>query len=362
MAKTGIELTQEGVQAFLRAYQDDQEQTRWLQIQIQSDMDTPVMEVIKIQSTQSTYDKDLATVQNAITETQPCYFLFRLDSKSEQQQSNYEWILIWYVPDKAKVREKMLYSSSIAGLKNQIQFSQNFVGDYYASNKEDLDIKNFKFTHKSEKYNHDVELYTEQERQKLLETSVNEDVSSTPLMVKSGGGVHGVEFPLEQPAVSAIHNFVNGSSAMIVLKIDPEKECILLAYEHSHSGSISVEELKENISETEPRYIFFHFEYENEEVSETARKIVFVYCCPTKAKVKQRMLASASKQHVLQQVLGIGKIEKVEASVEISDASDLSHEFLVTWIHPPKQSQEKKFNKPKRPGRGTARVATDKQQ
>lgn len=49
--------------------------------------------------------------------TDPCYILFRLDEKNS---SGYIWILLCYVPDKAKVRDKMKYASSRATLRRQL--------------------------------------------------------------------------------------------------------------------------------------------------------------------------------------------------------------------------------------------------
>ncbi|KAG2391746.1 hypothetical protein C9374_013231 [Naegleria lovaniensis] len=393
MAKTGIELTQQALNAFLRAKSasdsllssnttpiqpfSQADQLRWLKVRILLDQEPPVMDLVETHPLSSSIEDDY----NAMSEScaregglLPCYFFFRLDSTVEGNSSTaYEWLLIWYVPERAKVREKMLYSSSMAGLKTQIGFSNSvygvglWAGDYHTVSLEDLKYKNFNFVHKSQRHIHDIELYTEQERQKIMEEKEAFDqvekqaastvTSSSP--TTSSTAPRGVEFPFEPSAQKAIDNFVRGSSMMVVLKVDIENEKILLCQEHKDSSPISVDELKQMIADNEPRYIFFHFEYEHEE-ADSNKKTVFIYSCPTKSKVKQRMLASASKSHVLSTVTASDAV-KVEASLEISDVSDLTHDFLVKYLHPPKQESATKFSKPKRPGRGTARVAKDEE-
>ncbi|EFC43388.1 hypothetical protein NAEGRDRAFT_58328 [Naegleria gruberi] len=394
MAKTGIELTNEALSAFLRAKSasdsvlssssssvafTEQDKIRWIKVRILLDHEPPIMDLVETHPL-----SDISSDYNAMSESvakkplAPCYFFFRLDTTVSDQNQNYEWLLIWYVPERAKVREKMLYSSSMAGLKAQIGFSNSlyganiWAGDYHTVCVDDLKYQNFSFVHKSQRHIHDIELYTEQERQKLMEEKeafdqIEKDAeskspttqptsSSSSDSGSSGGASRGVSFPFEESAKRALSNLEKGTSLMVVLKIDTEKEIIVLSNERTGNNAISVEELKENISDSEPRYIFFHFQYEHEENQGNSGKTVFIYSCPTKSKVKQRMLASASKGHVVQTATSSGVL-KLEASLEISDVEDLTHEFLVKYIHPPKSDSSLKFSKPKRAGRGTARVA-----
>lgn len=397
----GIELSQQALNAFLRAKSASDsllnsnstpiqpftqaDKLRWLKVRIQLDQEPPVMDLVETHPLSSSIENDYNAMSESCSREGgllPCYFFFRLDStvgcssgtsSSPVPSTSYEWLLIWYVPERAKVREKMLYSSSMAGLKAQIGFSNSvygvglWAGDYHTVTLDDLKYKNFNFVHKSQRHIHDIELYTEQERQKILEEKeafdqIEKQAESTVTAsspTTSSNAPRGVEFPFESAAQKAIQNFVNGSSMMVVLKVDIENEKILLCQEHKDSSPISVDELKQMIADNEPRYIFFHFEYEHEEAEDSKnKKTIFIYSCPTKSKVKQRMLASASKSHVLSTVTASDTV-KIEASLEISDVSDLTHDFLVKYLHPPKQESITKFSKPKRPGRGTARVAKE---
>lgn len=64
--------------------------------------------------TSGSWEDDFSNVASHLEATEPCYILYRLDSTNNL---GHEWVLITYVPDKAKVRHKMLYSSTKASLK-----------------------------------------------------------------------------------------------------------------------------------------------------------------------------------------------------------------------------------------------------
>ena len=62
---------------------------------------------------------------------------FVLFSLEGSEGGNGKWLLVAWVPDAAKVRDKMLYSSSKEDLKKALGLT-SFAGDYYANVKSDL--------------------------------------------------------------------------------------------------------------------------------------------------------------------------------------------------------------------------------
>lgn len=68
-------------------------------------------------------------VEPLIEENTPCYIFFRLDKKTS---IGYEWLLISYTPDTAKIREKMLYASTKATLKKEFG-SPHIKEEYHAT-------------------------------------------------------------------------------------------------------------------------------------------------------------------------------------------------------------------------------------
>jgi hypothetical protein len=80
------------------------------------------------QAVGGSWEDDFSAVAPQLEATEPCYILYRLDSTNNL---GYEWALFTYVPDKAKVRQKMVYSSTKASLKMSLgggRFSQEIHG------------------------------------------------------------------------------------------------------------------------------------------------------------------------------------------------------------------------------------------
>lgn len=76
------------------------------------------------------WEKDYAKfVEPLIEENTPCYIFFRLD---QQTPTGYDWLLISYTPDTAKIREKMLYASTKATLKKEFG-STHIKQEYHAT-------------------------------------------------------------------------------------------------------------------------------------------------------------------------------------------------------------------------------------
>jgi twinfilin-like protein len=155
MALSGISTSAEVKDAFANARQGG---VRWLKLRIN---DTTV-ELDRTYPLSDSLSSDYDTMYDAVQENEPAYFVFRLDSKRDDIQS-YEWLIILYVPDKCKVREKMLYSSTVDGVKRDLG-SPFFAGDYHISVKKELHYSDFNWTHKSQRHIHSKDMYTEEVR------------------------------------------------------------------------------------------------------------------------------------------------------------------------------------------------------
>lgn len=71
---------------------------RFVKIQIQTEQLVPV----KTQASKGNWEQDFSLVQPALEKDEPCYIAYRKDDNS--------FLLLCYVPDLAKVRDKMLYA------------------------------------------------------------------------------------------------------------------------------------------------------------------------------------------------------------------------------------------------------------
>ncbi|KAF9433249.1 Twinfilin-1 [Entomortierella beljakovae] len=139
----------------------------------------------------------------------------------------------------------------------------------------------------------------------------------------------------------------------VKLAIDAENERIDLASE----SKITARELVKNIDENSPRFTFFAFEHTHNGKSHDS--LVFMYTCPSKSKIRERMLYSSCRAGVLQAAKDEASLN-VEKKLETTDVSELTEEFVLEELHPKTQSSfggssgssggARGFSKPARPG------------
>jgi twinfilin-like protein len=262
------------------------------------------------------------------------FVLYRMDSGDQ-------WLLLCYVLDKAKVKDKMLYASTRANLKQQLGLNY-FIDEVFGTVSADFTLQAYK---KHLEWKKAEAPLTEQEIIKKNE------LESGP--VYSGGKstyVHGVAFPVDAPVMDALQQLKSGKVNYVQIAIDIEKEKIIL----DHSGKIGASGLSDEISTEVPRFHFFNYQHNFEGNDMTST--VFVFSCPDGSKgtksapVKQRMLYSSSKENVANIFTSNGG--KIEAKLEINTPDDITEEIVMNTLHPPKEEKKAAFSKPLKPGKG----------
>ena len=129
--------------------------------------------------------------------------LYRLGDDSIDKSK--KWLLIAWVPDGCKVRDKMLYSSSREDLK-RILGASLFTTDYAASSVSDLSWEGYLMTTQTVK--NDVTIMTQKEKN-LIEEDAMVQVERSQLGTKSTAmGV--VPFTLGKGVVDAFKQFISG--------------------------------------------------------------------------------------------------------------------------------------------------------
>jgi len=286
-----------------------------------------------------TWEEDLGHIQSLLDKEKPCFILFRLDS------SNPQWVLFCYVPDKSKVKEKMLYASSRSNLKQQLGMNY-IVDEVFGTIPSDFSLEGYRHHVQSKKSEAPL---TEQEQIKRSE------LESGP--VYTGGQttyVHGVAFPVDKAASDAMIKLAKGQCNYVQIAIDCANEKVIL----DHTGNIDIDSFAKEIPIDEPRFHFFAWKHEFEGANVTS--YVFVYSSPdgtngTKsAPVRMRMLYSSSKANV-GEILSVAG-GKVDGKLEINTANDLTEEVLSNLIHPQKEEKKANFTKPSRPGKGVRQL------
>lgn len=287
-----------------------------------------------------TFEEDLKWIGDLFQVDKATYVIVRLDGDASK------FVLFCYVPDKSKVREKMLYASTRSNLKQQLGASY-FVDEVFGTIPDDFSSKGYK-THKdTQKMEAPL---TDSERLKQTQMESGE--------IYTGGAstyVHGVAFPVDQKAMDAVTQLKQGSVNYVQIAIDLDGEKVIL--DHTEK-SLDLSGVKAKISTSEPRFHFFAFKHSYEGAEQSP--VVYIYSCPdgsgnTKsAPVKMRMLYSSSKANVAEILSKVGG--SVAAKMEINTSDELEEEAILTLLHPKQEEKKESFAKPSRNVKGPRRL------
>jgi len=308
---------------------------RMVKVQIVEEQLVP----ISTKSKEGSWEEDLSLVINLLEKDSACYVLFK------QEHEKKEWILFCYVPDKAKVKDKMLYASTRSNLKQQLG-SNYFIDEVFGTVSKDFSVEGYRHHVTSKKTEAPL---TEQEQIRSQELGSGE--------IHTGGSttyVHGVAFPVENSANQAITQLLSGAHNYVQIAIDCDAEKVIL----DHKGNVDLEGLKQEIHKSEPRFHFYKWTHDHD--GESVSSTVFLFSCPDGSKgtksapVKMRMLYSSSKANVSEIIKANGG--EINARFEINAEEDISEEEIRLILHPKQEEKKATFNRPSRPGKGGARM------
>jgi len=291
------------------------------------------------------FEDDFELVQALLEPNSPCYILYRTDEANVQSSGGHKWLLFCYVPDKAKVREKMLYASTRANLKLQLG-AGNFRDEIFGTVPDDFSKAG---------YDKHAQMKIAEVPLTSQEISRKEEEEQSGVYV--GGGstyVHGVTFPVDDAVLANLTALKSGTFNYIQMKIDPDKEIIF----PGETKTVNVGQLGSFVSTVEPCFHFYRWDHQSD--GESFKSIVFIYSCPdgsegTKsAPVKLRMLYSSSKANA--ETIAKKQGLEINAKLEVNTGRELTEDVLLHVLHPKKAEKKQAFNKPKGPARGARRL------
>eukprot|EP01113_Clastostelium_recurvatum_P035733 TRINITY_DN5012_c0_g1_i1.p1 TRINITY_DN5012_c0_g1~~TRINITY_DN5012_c0_g1_i1.p1 ORF type:complete len:353 (-),score=36.11 TRINITY_DN5012_c0_g1_i1:58-1095(-) len=294
--------------------------------------------------------QDFDKIPSFLDPCDPCYILFRCDDVDAN--GVHLWMLMCYVPDKSKVRDKMTYASSRSNLRLQLG-SNRFTDEVFGTVPGDFNEQGIS-AYKNMK-SADVPLtWTEQQAIQDKEGGVFVGGSGT-------AHVHGIAFPVDDAANTAVKGLLSGQHNLVQLAIDVKNERIVL----HDAKQVTVPELCDLVPLDVPLFHLFSFEHQHD--NQTLAPIIFVYSCPdgsgpTKsAPVRLRMLYSSSKANVEGIITSMGG--NVALKLEINQGTELDENSLLLQLHPDKPEEKKAFSKPKGPSKGGKRlIRSDKKE
>jgi len=285
------------------------------------------------------FEQDFNMIPELLEKDKACYIIYILEDAAR-------FALFCYVPDKTKVKDKMLYASTRSNLKQQLGMNF-FVDEVFGTVLDDFSFKGYQHHVQSKKSEAPL---TEQELLKKQETFSSAEIYT-------GGSttyVHGVAFPVEKAAMEATKKVVGGSVMYAQIAIDCDNEKIIC----DHTDSVDFAGVGKKIRLDEPRFHFLSYKHQFEGKSITS--IVFIYSCPDgshgskSAPVRMRMLYSSSKANVAEIITQCGGT--IAAKLEINTPEDLNETTLFEMLHPPKENKAESFSKPSKPGKGARKL------
>ncbi|KAI0831510.1 actin depolymerizing protein [Trametes gibbosa] len=350
-APTGIAVSPELSSAFSDAVESNG--TRFLKISIENESLVPSKTI----APSGTLEEDLDRLVDILEDDAPAYILVRLDDPPT------EWLAIYYVPDSAKVRDKMLYAATRTTLTKNLG-SAHFKDNIFATSKEDIG----------------AEAYARHKRHVAAPPPMSareKEMEAVKAAEREAGGRNyegsrarqshvgqGVGMKWTDEALEAIRQLgATEDSRLVVLSIDPATETLLL----TTAQETDVSSLGRSLPASDPAYAFFA--WPQNITSPPRRDVIPIYSCPSASPVRHRMLYSSAVLSVVREVKehlsSSGSSSTVALrKVETSDPSEINERFLIAELGlspsdaptatagvSAEGSDKKPFARPKGPGR-----------
>ncbi|TCD63294.1 Twinfilin-1 [Steccherinum ochraceum] len=289
-----------------------------------------------------------------LDEKVPAYVLTKLDEAG--------WLAIFYVPDEANVRDKMLYASTRNNLTKSLG-AAHFTDSLFATKFEELTADAYK---RHLAHLNAPKPMSEREKEmaavKAAEREAGGSYYEGSRARRNPLGSQAMGLTWDQESEDAVREMgSSGDRRLVILVIDSQENTKL----HSVVAECSPDALTAYIPESVPSYAFYA--YPHTFTQPPRRDIVFIYSCPSASPVRQRMIYSSaflSTYRAGKVVLGDAGESLVERKIETSDPKELNEEFLKfelgltstsapagSGAAAPASGGDKAFARPKGPGR-----------
>ena len=341
MHTSGITVDDEVLGEFSAARQDPS--TLFLQYRIQADR----FHRTSTGQRTSTRDGDFAAMQRALSPSEPCFLVARPTPAVGGAAGGDKWLLVFYMPDGASVRDRMVYSSSSTALRDGLGSSAFTPSTWNI--RASADCTAAQYQQDTNSATSDEQLMTADElAAKDAETSSHLAMSSTRV-----AAIVGLPIQLEGDAQQKLQQLAQQKGYSAILKLDGDTEKLSV----EDSGSWPIDDIPARLPASEPRYILSHLAAAPPAgaAADAGDVYVFVYYCPDAIKPKLKMFYSTCKQVCIKLCEQLPTPVRISKSLEISDRSELSGAAVQEALYP-QEAVKKTFKKPGRPGRGNARL------
>ncbi|KAJ1964984.1 Twinfilin-1 [Dipsacomyces acuminosporus] len=340
--QSGIRVSEALSAAFVDALENSSVRAIKVGIVSESLEPTNVLEI------QGSFEQDLTLITSLLQDEEPCYLLVRLDSTDATAQAlSDKWLFATFVPDNAKVRDKMLYASTKATVTKMLGESY-FVDSMYGTTKDEFSLDGYRQHRKHAESSAPLtERELEMERVKEIESAA----ADAPTMNSRRSHVSSATFPLDDEAESALAEYAKGTINFVLLALDIAAERVVL----DHKDSLqSHDDVASSFPTDAPRYAFYWYN------SSTS---LFVYFCPTTSSIRERMIYSSFRHGLIvtSKNLGVNATIKLEVDTPTELSATALDDEVTSRVPatttttgasavraPPTQT---KFRRPAPPGR-----------
>ncbi|KAI5202158.1 hypothetical protein AUEXF2481DRAFT_7702 [Aureobasidium subglaciale EXF-2481] len=274
------------------------------------------------------FHSDLSGLSQYLSKDEARYILLKQDGSAADG-----YIAVTYVPDTANVRQKMLFASTRLTLVRELGV-ERFRETVFCTTAEELTPAGWD---RHEKHNRLDAPLTEEE-------AGLKHIKDTEALESSGGTggrslpSAGIALNLGDEVSDALESLKDSrEGSLVMIRIDVASETLHL---DASKQDVQPANLSSEISSSEPRYSFYNYPGQ--------QGVVFMYSCPSKSKIKERMVYASSRSQLvtLASNVGLNITKRLEASSPDEwSASTLAEEFQEQKV------ETKTFARPKRPGR-----------
>ncbi|RUS25075.1 hypothetical protein BC938DRAFT_472661 [Jimgerdemannia flammicorona] len=203
-----------------------------------------------------TWEEDFDAIQTYLEPPNPAYVFYRLDTKSASSDE-YDWLFLAYVPDNAKVRDKMLYASTRATLTKGLGDAR-FKDSVYGTTEAEFTLDGYK-KHKRHQAADAPLTARERELAEIKAIEAKESFNAQGTTVRRTYAA-GVAFPLSEQALEAVRALAapKGDRAHNFVQLRIEKEIVEL----TSAEQIETANLVAAVPGDAPRFTLHQVEYE----------------------------------------------------------------------------------------------------
>jgi len=276
---------------------------------------------------------DFTVLSAVLKPADPCYLLTRAGVKANSGK----WLLMVYVPENSVVKEKMLYASSQAALKEGLG-QANFVTDYHISTVAECTVQAYASWTREHKAEDVLTMDELTKREGAAQEGLAKGVVKAAAMAD-------VMLAVDAAIPTAIAQIKEGKADTVIMGLNAKFDALAL----ERVGSLTVEEIAKLMPPKDARYTLHKFVHQNE--GKQASAYMFIYYCPEAAPPKFKMSYSTFKASAVKVVAAAG-IE-IGKQFECSEPQEIKADAFLIELYP--KTADKKLISKAKPKTGGAK-------